>query len=182
MDDMFDPETIEELAGYTVRDIIFMYKDYDRAVAENRRYERILNAAGCSDFDKLCHSVFTANGNGEDYLEWGTGVQCGDCGRELQAYYCEERLYLVHCPRCKKLALVKAGSPTQAAYMTFGNAIYPIEEMGEDCAVFFSHVPIDEPPCYVGSTIDCDFPDGVVCGMYLPCPGTDGSEIDAKTD
>lgn len=66
-----------------------------------------------------------------------------------------------------------AGNPAEAAYKTFGHAVYPLEEMGEEEAVFFYHVPIDEGPCYVGSVIDTDFPaDKVVCGMYLPCPGT----------
>ncbi len=129
---------------------------------------------GATRFDKLCHSVFSANGNGTNYLSRGTNVQCGRCGYELEAYYCESRLYVVECHRCRVKALVMAGSPKQAAYMTFGHAVYPLEEMGEDLAVFFDHVPIDEPPVYVGSTIDCDFPEDVVCGMYLPCPGTDG--------
>ena len=65
-----------------------------------------------------------------------------------------------------------AGSPEKAAYMTFGHAVYPVDDMGEEEAVFFSHVPIDEPPVYVGSTADVDFPDDVVCGMYLPIPST----------
>ena len=133
---------------------------------------------GTTAFDKLCHKVFEAKSNGTDYLSHGTGVKCGACGHELEAYYCEERLYLVACSCCDIRALVKAGSPSDAAYRTFGHAVYPLDDMGEDCAAFFAHVPIDEPPVYVGSTIDCDFPLGeVVCGMYLPCPGTDGKEI-----
>lgn len=130
---------------------------------------------GATKFDQLCHSVFSANGNGTNYLSRGTGVKCGNCGHELEAYYCEERLYLVECPCCKTKAMVMAVSPADAAYKTFGNEVIPLDEMGEDCAVFFAHTPIDEPPYYVGSTIDCNFPwDDVVCGMYLPCPGTDG--------
>lgn len=133
---------------------------------------------GATKFDQLCHSVFAANGNGANYLGRRTGVQCGCCGYELKAYYCEERLYLVECPCCETKALVMAGSPAAAAYKTFGHAVYPVEEMGEEEAVFFSRVPIDEGPCYVGTVIDTHFPgDEVVCGMYLPCPGTDGREI-----
>lgn len=131
---------------------------------------------GVTEFDKLCHRVFSASGNGTNYLSRKTGVRCGNCWNELEAYYCESRLYMVECHHCKVKALVMAGSPEQAAYKTFGHAVYPVEEMGEDVAVFFDHVPIDEPPVYVGSVIDRDFPEDVVCGMYLPCPGTDGEE------
>ena len=134
---------------------------------------------GVTDFEKTCHKIYDAKGNGFDYLLRGTGVDCGRCGHELEAYYCESRLYLVKCDCCKKMAFVEAGSPAQAAYYTFGHAICTLDDIGEEkTAVFFSHVPIDEPPVYVGSTIDCNFPlDEVVCGMVLPCPGTDGTEL-----
>ena len=133
---------------------------------------------GVTNFDKLCHKVFSAKGNGTDFLSRETGVRCGYCGHELEAYYCESRLYVVECNSCKTMALVMARSREEAAYKTFGHAVYPLDEMGEDTAVFFSHTPIDEPPYYVGSMFDCDFPGAeVVCGMYLPCPGTDGSEV-----
>ena len=131
---------------------------------------------GRSEFDKLCHSIFTAKADGMDYLSKDTGVRCGTCGNYLDAYYCESRLFVVECPHCTIKALVMAGSPKEAAFKTFGHAVYPLEEMGEDCAVFFSHTPIDEPSVYVGSVLDSDFPEDVVCGMYLPCPGTDGEE------
>lgn len=132
---------------------------------------------GASEFDKMCHKVFNASGNGMDYFSRKTGVCCGDCGHELESYYCEDRLYIVECLRCKKKALVMAGSPAEAAYKTFGHAVYPVDEMGEEEAVFFDSLPIVDPPVYVGSVIDTDFPDDVVCGMYLPYPGTDGKEI-----
>lgn len=137
---------------------------------------------GATEFDKLCHKVFAAKGNGADFLSRDTSVSCGYCGCELSAYYCESRLFAVECSCCKTRALVMANSPQQAAYKTFGHALYPAGEMGEDLAVFFDHVPIDEPPVYVGSTIDCDFPDDVVCGMYLPCVGTDGRELEGNND
>lgn len=121
--------------------------------------------------------MFSAKGNGKDFLSRETGVRCGYCGHELESYYCEDRLYMVECSRCETKALVMAGNPSEAAYKTFGHALYPIEEMGEEEALFFSHVPIDEPPVYVGSVIDTDFPeDDVACGMYLPFPGTDAPE------
>ncbi len=132
---------------------------------------------GATEFDKLCHRAFSGKGNGKNYLSRGTGVSCGYCRHELEAYYCEERLYLVECSCCKTKALVMAGNPADAAYKTFGHAVYSVDEMGEEEAVFFSHVPIDDGPYYVGSIIDANFPgDDVVCGMYLPCPGTDGKE------
>ena len=76
------------------------------------------------------------------------------------------------CERCEKRALVKAKNPRDAAYKTFAHEIIPIDEMGEENAVFFGTMPIVDQPYYVGSTIDEDFPDGLKCGMYLPCPGT----------
>lgn len=130
---------------------------------------------GATVFDKLCHKVFDANA--KNYRARSCGVKCG-CGHALEVYYCESQLFLVECWQCETKALVRARSPKDAAYKTFGNEVLPIEDMGEDCAVFFGHTPIDEPPVYVGSTIDCGFPDDVVCGMYLPCPGTDGRELE----
>lgn len=87
---------------------------------------------GKTKFDQMCHKVFSANGNGTNYLSRGTNVQCGRCGYELEAYYCESRLYVVECHNCKVKALVMARNQKQAAYMTFGHAVYPLEEMGEE--------------------------------------------------
>lgn len=130
---------------------------------------------GATMFDKLCHKMFSANG--KNYKARETGVSCGRCGTELEAYYCEERLYLVECHKCKVKALVEARNPRDAAYKTFGHKVMSVDEMGEEEGLFWNHLPIDEPPCYVGSVISCDFPDDVVCGIYLPCPGTNGDEI-----
>lgn len=130
---------------------------------------------GATDFDKLCHKVFDANA--KNYRARFCGVKCG-CGHSLEVYYCESQLFLVECCRCETKALVRARSPKDAAYKTFGHEVLQVDDMDEDCAVFFSHTPIDEPPVYVGSTTDCNFPDDVVCGMYLPCPGTDGRELE----
>lgn len=138
-----------------------------------------MRTKGASEFDKLCHKVFDAAAKSCRARE--TGIRCG-CGHELEVYYCEDRLYLVECFACETKALVKARSREDAAYRTFGHEVLPVDDMGEDCAVFFSHTPIDEPPVYVGSTIDGNFPDDVVCGMYLPCPGTDGGELEVIDD
>lgn len=133
---------------------------------------------GATCFDKTCHQVFESEGKGADYLLRGSGVSCGTCGHELKTYYCESGLYLVKCDCCEKMAFVKDVNPLSAAYRTFGHALYNLDDIGEEEAVFFAHVPIDEPPAYVGSTIDCNFPwDEVVCGMLIPCPGTDGTEL-----
>ena len=76
---------------------------------------------GATKFDKLCHRVFGASGNGYDYLSRGTGVSCRRCGGEIQYYYCEERLYMVDCPYCSTKALVMARSAEEAACKTFGH-------------------------------------------------------------
>lgn len=133
--------------------------------------------AGATNFDKACHRVFGGKGNGTDYLAKDVGVCCGSCGRRLSAYYCEERLFLVECAACGIRALVKANNAKDAAYRTFAHEVISIDDMGEELALFFSAEPICEPPSYVGSTIDCDFPDGLRCAMLLPCPGTSAPEV-----
>lgn len=136
---------------------------------------------GAIAFDKICHRIFDAKDNGFDYLARPTGVHCCHCGHELNAYYCEERLYIVKCDACGIFSLVKAENPREAAYKTIAFPVEDVDNIYDGCAVFFSHVPIDEPPVYVGSVEDTNFPaDDVVCGMYLPCPGTDGSELAGK--
>lgn len=44
-----------------------------------------------------------------------TGLMCRACGFELEAYYCEECVYLVRCAVCGTVALVEAFSPKEAA-------------------------------------------------------------------
>lgn len=124
---------------------------------------------GATSLDKMCHAIFMASALDRDKLN----IACGSCGHNLYVTYCEDRLYLVECRHCRKKALTHASNPVSAAYQTFAHAVYPVDEMGEDLAVFWSHTPICEPPDYVGSTIDTDFPEDAVCGMYVPCPGTD---------
>ena len=75
---------------------------------------------GASNFDKLCHQVYNADGNGRDYIGKATGVTCRLCKSPLYAYYCEERLYLVECKTCKMKALVMAENPQASAYRAFG--------------------------------------------------------------
>lgn len=78
---------------------------------------------GTSNFDKLCHQVYNADGNGRDYIGKATGVACRLCKSPLYAYYCEERLYLVECKTCEMKALVKAENPQVAAYRAFGSEV-----------------------------------------------------------
>ena len=84
---------------------------------------------GATQFDQLCHRVFSANGNGTNYLSWRTGVKCGYCGYELEAYYCDERLYVLECHHCKIKALVMDGKQAEAAYKTLCHAVYQVDEM-----------------------------------------------------
>lgn len=84
---------------------------------------------------------------------------------------------MVECEHCGVKCLVRAGSPAQACYKTMAYPVKSVERIGDCDAVFWDHVPIDEPPIYVGSTADCDFHKGAVCGMELPCCGTDGREL-----
>ena len=78
---------------------------------------------GTSNFDKLCHQVYNADGNGRDYIGKATGVTCRLCKSPLYAYYCEERLYLVECKTCEMKALVKAENPQVAACRAFGSEV-----------------------------------------------------------
>lgn len=70
-----------------------------------------------------------------------------------------------------------------ACYKTFAYKLLPLEEIGEDTAVFFAVDEITEPPFYVGSVNDSDFLEiaeeyGLKCGMYLPQPGTNVPETE----
>lgn len=134
-----------------------------------------MRSKGATHFDKLCHKVFDANVM--DYRPRYCGARCR-CGQRLEVYYCEERLYVVKCCDCEVMSLVHARSPRDAAYKTLAHRVLSVEEMDDRDAVFFDHAPIDEPPVYVGSLIDCDFPSDVVCGMYLPCPATGEPDIE----
>lgn len=137
-----------------------------------------LSNTGNTKFDSLCHTIFQAAGGEIDYKEGKTGISCGKCGHELKTYYCEERLYVVECEHCGVKCLVEAGSPAQACYKTMAYQVKPVEQIDEDReAVFWSFAPICEPPDYQGSVIDTNFPDDIVCGMELPCRGTDGREL-----
>ena len=71
---------------------------------------------GATVFEQCCHKVFSGRG----YVPRRSGVACGHCGRELWAYYCEERLFLVECIECSVKALVEARNPKDAAYMALG--------------------------------------------------------------
>lgn len=138
-----------------------------------------LSNKGATKFDHLCHTIIGAENDGFDYLARNTGISCGKCGRELKTCYCEKRLYVVECEHCGVKCLVEAGNPAQACYKTMAYPVKPVEEIDEDHeAVFWSSVPICDPPDYQGSVIDTNFPDNMVCGMEIPCCGTDGRELE----
>lgn len=132
-----------------------------------------LSDKGANILDQLCHTIYQ-----QDFPPLKSGISCGKCGHELKTYYCEERLYIVECEHCGVKCLVQAGSPAQACYKTMAYPVGSVEDIAECEAVFWDHIPIDDPPIYVGSTADCDFPKNAVCGMELPCCGTDGMELE----
>ena len=101
---------------------ISRYTENDSFVAQETD-EGGCQMKGATQFDQLCHRVFSANGNGTNYLSRRTGVKCGFCGYEIEAYYCESRLYMVECHHCKTKALVMAGNPEEAASKTFGHVM-----------------------------------------------------------
>ena len=69
---------------------------------------------GATYLDKLCHKFYDEpKGRGEK-----TDYVCRICGGPLEAYYCEERLYLVRCVDCGTLALVKTANPRDSARVT----------------------------------------------------------------
>lgn len=69
---------------------------------------------GATYLDKLCHKFYDEpKGRGEK-----TDYACRICGGPLEAYYCEERLYLVRCVDCGTLALVKTANPRDSARVT----------------------------------------------------------------
>ena len=69
---------------------------------------------GSTYLDKLCHKFYDEpKGRGEK-----TDYVCRICGGPLEAYYCEERLYLVRCVDCGTLALVKTANPRDSARVT----------------------------------------------------------------
>lgn len=78
---------------------------------------------GASRFDCLCHRVFDAKGDGTDFLARDAGIACGNCGKPLRAYYCEERLYLVDRLVCGTRALTKANNAKTAALKTLAHRL-----------------------------------------------------------
>ena len=132
-----------------------------------------LSNKGATIFDKLCHTIY-----GAEVPKWKQGISCGKCGHELTAYYCESRLYVVECDHCGVKCLVVAKNPEQACYKTMAYQVKPVQHISEEReAVFWDSVPVCEPPIYVGTPIDCDFKKAV-CGMELPCCGTDGRDLE----
>lgn len=103
---------------------------------------------GATYLDKLCHKFYDEpKGRGEK-----TDYVCRICGGPLEAYYCEERLYLVRCVDCGTLALVKTANPRDSARVTLArpaltppNEALTLEEVAEILAEQFG----DECACNV---------------------------------
>lgn len=83
---------------------------------------------GATYLDKLCHKFYDEpKGRGEK-----TDYVCRICGGPLEAYYCEERLYLVRCVDCGTLALVKTANPRDSARVTLARpTLTPPNELME---------------------------------------------------
>lgn len=62
--------------------------------------------------DELLHAAHLAPAM---YTRTPEEICCKICKRRLKTYYAEERLYSVKCLGCGYVALVKAGSPSEAA-------------------------------------------------------------------
>lgn len=86
---------------------------------EDRKKRNGADAQKMQNIDELCHRLFSADGQGKDYLSREGKVFCENCGSRVRTYYCEDRLYLVECECCEKKVLVKAGNPEEAAIKAF---------------------------------------------------------------
>ena len=62
--------------------------------------------------DEVLHAAYCAPAM---YKRTPEEIRCKICGRWLKTYYAEERLYSVWCRGCGYRALVRAGSPSEAA-------------------------------------------------------------------
>lgn len=113
-----------------------------------------MSTKGASELDKSAHRIYTfATGKTEGWYK--PGVICPQCGRELETSYCEERVYMVRCPRCKTVAIAAGKSPRNAAEK-IGIVATPAEDWHEDYGdCLWWHFPIEEPP-YLGSPISFD--------------------------
>ena len=79
--------------------------------------------------DESAHKVF-------DYAmeNWHgfRAYKCSRCGRQLDIYYCESRLYLVRCKHCRIVSLVEARNPNEAAEKVSHCAQQPNEPLTID--------------------------------------------------
>ena len=77
----FDLETIEELSGYTVRDIVACYRDYDRAMAENEALKQIVKK-----LDDDCSYCWYTGREPKD-----CDCECMTCQRECGCRDCRDK-------------------------------------------------------------------------------------------
>ena len=64
--------------------------------------------------DKCAHELYHFINN-PDTVFIKCNDKCSICGKPLEVYYCEARLYIVRCPQCKKISFVEACNPYRAA-------------------------------------------------------------------
>ena len=65
--------------------------------------------------DDAAHHIFDKN-----LVRHKFGIVCKECGETLEVAYHEKMLYSVLCPGCKKITLVKAQNPAEAAKKSGG--------------------------------------------------------------
>lgn len=70
---------------------------------------------GTTTADQAAHNLFDTN-----VVRHKFDVVCKICHKPLEVAYHEEMLYSVLCPGCKKITLVKAWNPTEAAKKSGG--------------------------------------------------------------
>lgn len=69
------------------------------------------------NFDDFARLVFDGCLNiaaNDEIYHNKSGILCKNCGNMLTVAYHEERIYSVHCWRCRKVMLVSADSQTSA--------------------------------------------------------------------
>lgn len=65
---------------------------------------------GATTTDKAAHQLFDTN-----LARYKFDIVCQNCHTPLEVAYHEEMLYSILCPGCKKIMLIKARNPVEAA-------------------------------------------------------------------
>lgn len=67
-----------------------------------------------ADFEKGIRATWVLGLIG-DFRFDSENVRCRACGETLGVHYCEDKVYVVRCKKCKTLTIVKAKNPREAA-------------------------------------------------------------------